>query len=88
MPAGAVGSCWASGSWSNTCWEANAWADAAALAFVLDMNTRLSVYLRDFYGLPTADPLPLLRRYLEDETSGEFAARFRQLMAAATGAMT
>ncbi len=30
MPAGAVGSVWAAGSWSNTCWEANTWANAVA----------------------------------------------------------
>jgi hypothetical protein len=28
MAAGAVGSVWAAGSWSETCWEANSWADA------------------------------------------------------------
>ena len=28
MPAGAVGTVWESGSWTNVCWEANAWADA------------------------------------------------------------
>lgn len=28
MAAGPIGSCWASGSWSNTAWEANTWADA------------------------------------------------------------
>ena len=29
MPAGAIGSCWAEGSWDDTAWEAGAWADAA-----------------------------------------------------------
>lgn len=28
MPAGAVGSCWAAGSWSDLAWEANAWGSA------------------------------------------------------------
>lgn len=28
MPAGAIGSVWASGSWTNTSWEANTWANA------------------------------------------------------------
>ena len=30
MPAGPVGSVWASGSWSATAWEENTWADASA----------------------------------------------------------
>lgn len=30
MPAGAVGSVWASGSWSTTAWETETWADAGA----------------------------------------------------------
>jgi hypothetical protein len=29
VPAGPVGSVWASGSWSNTSWEEDTWADAA-----------------------------------------------------------
>lgn len=28
MPAGPIGSCWASSTWSDTAWEANTWADA------------------------------------------------------------
>jgi hypothetical protein len=27
MPAGPVGSVWASGTWTDTCWEENTWAD-------------------------------------------------------------
>lgn len=30
MPAGAIGSCWASGSWLDTAWEADSWAGAVA----------------------------------------------------------
>jgi hypothetical protein len=30
MPAGPIGSVWASGTWSDTAWEANTWADAGA----------------------------------------------------------
>ena len=30
MPAGAVGSVWATGSWTDLCWETNTWANAIA----------------------------------------------------------
>jgi len=30
MPAGAVGSVWATGSWSDTCWETGTWGTASA----------------------------------------------------------
>jgi hypothetical protein len=29
MPAGPIGSVWATGSWPDTAWEANTWADVA-----------------------------------------------------------
>lgn len=32
MPAGPIGSSWASGSWEDTAWEANTWADAVVVA--------------------------------------------------------
>lgn len=32
MPAGPVGSVWASGSWSATAWEQNTWANASAVS--------------------------------------------------------
>lgn len=28
MPAGPIGACWASGSWSDTAWEENTWSGA------------------------------------------------------------
>ena len=31
MPAGAVGSCWASNAWPDTAWEANAWSAGAVV---------------------------------------------------------
>lgn len=89
MPSGPIGSCWASGSWSNTAWSANTWADAAVatLAFVLDLNTRIAVYLRDLYSAPGADTTTLMHRYLAAQ-SGEYTARFKKLIQDATDAMT
>ena len=88
MAAGAIGSVWATGSWADDCWEAFTWADAGALAFVFDMNTRLRVYLCDLYGLPnTTDTTTLVDRYLASQT-GEMNARLRKLIADATDAMT
>lgn len=88
MAAGPVGSVWATGSWSDLAWEELTWADAAALAFVFDMNTRLRVYLCDLYGLPnTTDTTTLVTRYLASQT-GEMNARIRKLINDATDAMT
>lgn len=88
MPAGAVGSVWQALSWSATCWEALTWADAQALTFVLDLNTRLKVYLCSLYGLPaTVDTTTVVQRYLRSQT-GEMNARLRKLIADATAAMT
>lgn len=35
MAAAAIGTCWASGSWSDTAWEANTWAGATTTTTVL-----------------------------------------------------
>jgi hypothetical protein len=85
MPAGPIGSVWAAGTWADTAWEVNTWADAvvSALAFVPDMNTRIAVYLRDLYSAPGADLSTLVHRYLAAQT-GEFTARFQQLIDDAT----
>jgi hypothetical protein len=89
VPAGPIGSVWAAGSWSDTAWEAFTWADAsvATLAFVLDLNTRIAVYLRDLYSAPGADVSTLICRYLAAQT-GEYTARFQKLIQDATDAMT
>lgn len=34
MPAGAIGSCWQSGTWSDTAWEAGSWADGATVVLL------------------------------------------------------
>lgn len=62
-------------------------ATDAALAFVLDLNTRIAVYLRDFYTAPTAEVTPLTGRYLNTLT-GDMTARWRTLVQDATDAMT
>jgi hypothetical protein len=63
------------------------WSAGAALAFVFDLNTRLAVYLRDFYSAPTGDLSTLIVRYLAT-LSGEYTARFQRLITDATEAMT
>jgi hypothetical protein len=83
MPAGPIGSCWASGSWSNTAWEANTWSSATVVAFIQDMNTRIASYLRTLYSAPGADASTLIVRYLASKT-GEMTARFQQLIDDAT----
>ena len=87
MPAGPVGSVWASGTWSDLAWEELTWADAVALLFVLDLNTRLLVYLRSLYGVTGGDLTTLTQRYLRSQT-GEMNARFKKLITDATNAMT
>lgn len=89
MPAGPVTGCWAAGVWADTVWEVGVWADVAALLdFVLDKNTRLMAYLRDFYTVSAGDLTTLSTRYLREECTGEYTARFRQLEHDATDAMT
>jgi hypothetical protein len=63
------------------------WSAAAALAFVLDLNTRLAVYLRDFYSQPTGEVTTLSRKYLNEEVSGDMNVRFRQMVTNANTAM-
>jgi hypothetical protein len=87
MPAGPIGGSWAAGSWSDLAWEVNTWQDAVALAFVLDLNTRLLVFLRDYYAEPNGDFNALMKRYLETVATGDMTGRFQQLIATATAAM-
>lgn len=35
MPAGPIGACWASGSWTDTCWAENTWSGAVSPVIVL-----------------------------------------------------
>ena len=46
MPAGPIGSCWASGSWEDTNWEDGSWEDqGAGVATVLrDLQTLWHIY--------------------------------------------
>lgn len=88
MPAGPVGSAWATGTWSVTSWMADVWANlGAALDFVLDVNTRVAVYLRDAYTMPGGD-LTTLATYkmLTYTTTPEATARFKKLIQDATDA--
>lgn len=57
------------------------------LDFVLDLNTRLTVFLRDFYS-STSDLPTLSTRYLAEEVTGDYNVRWRQLVQDATDAMT
>lgn len=86
MAAGPVGTTWATGSWTDTSWTANTWAAlGAALAFVLDLNARMLVYLRDRYTAPTGDLTTLTTRYCAEQT-GEYTARMKKLAQDATDA--
>jgi hypothetical protein len=89
MPAGPVTGCWAAGVWADTVWEVGVWASAiASLLFVLDLNTRMRVYLADLYSLPaTTDLTAMIARYLRSQT-GDMNARFHKLITDATAAMT
>jgi hypothetical protein len=86
VPAGAVGSVWAAGSWSATAWEAFTWADVSATLGNNnpDMNTRIAVFLRAFYTAPGADLTSLIYRYLREEKTGEYTARWKAMEADAT----
>ena len=41
MPAGPIGSSWASGSWEDTAWEEGSWADAGSFPLTLDDLTTI-----------------------------------------------
>lgn len=60
-------------------------ASVAVAAFILDMNTRIFAYLCTLYSMnaATADNTALVQRYLA-AASGDYNARFRALIAAAT----
>ncbi len=51
--------------------------------FVVDLNTRLRVYLADFYGYSddaSPDLTMLMERYLKEELTGDYDTRLRQLI--------
>lgn len=86
MPAAAIGSVWASGTWATT-WEQFTWADIAGVAgnHNPDLNARLYVYLNAFYGCsPPKDLVPLMTRYLNEQTSGDRTQRVQKLLKDAT----
>lgn len=88
MPAAPIGSSWAASSWSPTAWEQFTWKDAASLAFVFDLNTRVRVYLCDLYSMPAGSDLTsLVFRYVNSQT-GEMTARIQKLITDATDAMS
>lgn len=63
------------------------WGSAVTLGFVLDMNTRLYVYIKSHYSLTGGDLTTLMQRYL-NELSGDMNGRLRKLVKDATDAMT
>ena len=88
MAAGPIGPTWATGSWPDTTWQANTWSSTVpVLGFVLDLNTRLRVFLQDHFATPITDLTTLTTRYLRTLT-GDWTARMRQLIKDATDAMT
>ena len=61
------------------------WVAGSALAFILDLNTRLRQYLANYYTVPyeTADLTTLMVRYLAG-LSGDYTNRLLQLIRDAT----
>lgn len=57
MPAGPIGSVWASGSWADTAWEAGTWADLPSLAFHPDIfeDHAMSEFWIQYEGVTTSD---------------------------------
>lgn len=61
------------------------WSEAEG-AFILDLNTRLRVYLTGLYGLDyaTSDLTSMICRHLDEQTSGDYDQRFLRLIDEAT----
>jgi hypothetical protein len=87
MPAGAVGTCWATNVWSALAWEEFTWADALALVFVLDINSRVYRYLCNYYSVSSGDLTSMSLRYMSTLT-GDMNQRWHRLVQDATDAMT
>jgi hypothetical protein len=51
---------------------------------ILDLNTRIAVFLRAFYSAPNGDPNTLIVKYLREEVGGEYTARLKRLIEDAT----
>ena len=62
------------------------WTSPAQAAFILDLNTRIFVYLVGLYGLDpaTADLTSMMMRHLDAQTSGDYDQRLQQLIDEAT----
>lgn len=65
---------------------AGVWADIGAIVgnTILDINTRISVFLRTFYSSSSVDTSALLVKYLREQCTGEYTARLHQLIEDAT----
>jgi hypothetical protein len=85
VPAGPVGTVWGSGVWADTVWELGVWGDIGVIVgnTILDINTRIAVFLRTLYSEPNGDPTSLVVRYL-NSLSGEYTARLKRLIEDAT----
>jgi hypothetical protein len=61
------------------------WASSSGV-FILDLNTRLFVYLCTLYGYDPADAdlTSMICRYLDDQTTGDYDQRFQHLIDQAT----
>jgi len=77
-----IGSVWATGSWVGGAggWAANTWAEAGAGGPVSgDMNSRLYLYLCTFYSVE-GDLTTMVRRYINEQGTGDMTQRFLQLI--------
>lgn len=63
-------------------------AAGVTIAFVSDLNTRLLIYLQAYYATSENDLNVLTQRYLQNELTGDYTLRMRQLIADATDAMS
>lgn len=84
MPAGAVGTSWATGSWLETVWEAFSWADLGTGGVVLvgSINDRMKTYLEAQHipGIFASADFATLLQYDLSIRTGDYTARFQALI--------
>lgn len=61
---------------------------AITIGYEADMNTRLLVYLRAYYTVSAGDLTTLVRKWMNEQTTGDANQRLQKLITDATNAMT
>ncbi len=60
MPAGPIGSCWATGSWTDTCWEEFTWEDATGFTQATTLGDLTTLFVGEYIPeLKAASPTAL-----------------------------